>query len=76
MDDVNAFGVVLQNIRKIAGLSQEQLALESGLDRSFISLLERGRRQPTLKTILQLLDTMNVRITDFAQQLEDARNEN
>lgn len=76
MDDVNAFGVVLQNMRKTAGFSQEQLALECGLDRSFISLLERGRRQPTLKTILQLLDTMNVRITDFAQQLEDARNEN
>lgn len=76
MDDVNAFGVVLQNMRKTAGFSQEQLALECGLDRSFISLLERGRRQPTLKTILQLLDAMNIRITDFAQQLEDARNEN
>jgi transcriptional regulator with XRE-family HTH domain len=76
MDDVNSFGLVLQNMRKTAGFSQEQLALECGLDRSFISLLERGRRQPTLKTILQLLDTMNVRITDFAIQLEKARNEN
>lgn len=76
MDDVNAFGLVLQNMRKAAGFSQEQLALECGLDRTFISLLERGLRQPTLKTILQLLDTLDVRITDFAKQLEGARNEN
>lgn len=76
MNEINAFGTVLRNLRTKAGLSQEQLALESGLDRSFISLLERGQRQPTLKTILQLVDTMKVPLTNFAEQLDKARHEN
>jgi transcriptional regulator with XRE-family HTH domain len=76
MNEPNAFGTVLRNLRTSVGLSQEDLALESGLDRSFISLLERGLRQPTLKTILQLIDTMNVPLTDFAKQLDHARHEN
>lgn len=76
MNEKNAFGVVLRNLRTNSGLSQEELALESGLDRSFISLLERGLRQPTLKTILQLVDTMKIPLTDFAKQLDEARHEN
>jgi len=76
MNEINAFGTVLRSLRTSAGLSQEELALESGLDRSFISLLERGLRQPTLKTILQLIDTMKVPLTDFAEQLDKARHEN
>lgn len=76
MNEKNAFGVVLRNLRTNTGLSQEALALESGLDRSFISLLERGLRQPTLKTILQLVDTMKIPLADFAKQLDEARHEN
>ncbi len=76
MNENNAFGTVLRNLRTKAGLSQEGLALECGLDRSFISLLERGLRQPTLKTILQLIDTMEVPLTDFAKQLDKMRHEN
>jgi transcriptional regulator with XRE-family HTH domain len=76
VNENNAFGTVLRNLRTKAGLSQEGLALECGLDRSFISLLERGLRQPTLKTILQLIDTMEVPLTDFAKQLDKMRHEN
>jgi len=49
-----AFGDVLRELRTKKGLSQESLALEGGLDRTFISLLERGLRQPSLTTIFQL----------------------
>ncbi len=76
MTDETAFGVVLRLLRTKAELSQEELALESGLDRSFISLLERGLRQPTLKTIFQLVDTLGVSFTDFAIQLDRVRHEN
>lgn len=41
-------------------MSQETLALESQLDRTFISLLERGLRQPSLTTILQLAKPLGV----------------
>lgn len=37
-----------------AGLTQEQLAFEVELERNYISMLERGERQPTLTTLIKL----------------------
>lgn len=56
-----AFGSVLKELRAKAGISQEQLALQSGLDRTHVSKIERGLRQPTLATIVQLSATLHVR---------------
>lgn len=55
-----AFGIVLRDLRQVRSMSQETLALESDLDRTFISLLERGLRQPSLTTILQLAGSLGV----------------
>jgi transcriptional regulator with XRE-family HTH domain len=44
-----AFGEVLRDCRTKAGISQENLAFKVDLDRTYISLLERGLRQPTLE---------------------------
>ncbi len=49
-----AFGDVLREARTAKGFSQEKLALERGLDQTYISLLERGLRQPTLTTLFLL----------------------
>jgi transcriptional regulator with XRE-family HTH domain len=49
-----AFGAVIRQLRKQSGISQEQLSFESGLDRSYISQLECGHKQPSLLTIFQL----------------------
>lgn len=51
-----AFGAVLKKARKEAGVSQDQLAFDSNLDRTYISLLERGLRQPSLSTIFSLAE--------------------
>ena len=48
------FGEVLKELRNEAGISQENLAYECELDRSFISMLERGLRMPTLETLFKL----------------------
>lgn len=55
-----AFGAVLRRARKAARLSQEALALEAGLDRTFISLLERGLRQPTLTSLFALAQALRL----------------
>ena len=60
MSPAEAFGHVLKRTRKESGLSQEQLALQSGLDRTFISLLERGKRQPSLTSIIEVSDRLNI----------------
>jgi transcriptional regulator with XRE-family HTH domain len=56
----SAFGALLKELREERGLSQAQLALESELDQTFVSLLERGRRQPTLATLFALCDALRV----------------
>ena len=48
------FGENLRDARNRAGLSQQALALGSGMDRATISIYENGGRQPRLDTILKL----------------------
>ena len=56
-----AFGQALRGLRLAAGLSQEQLGLESGVQRNFISLIETGQNQPTISTIFKLAAALNVK---------------
>lgn len=51
---VNSFGTVLRQLRSTAGWTQEQLAFEAGIDRTFVGLLESGRRQPSLSVLFAL----------------------
>jgi len=55
-----AFGEVIRELRKANQVSQEKLAEVSNLDRSFISMLECGRKQPSLITIFQLAKAFNL----------------
>ena len=48
-----AFGQALRAIREEKGISQERLALDAGFDRTFVSLLERGLRSPTIRTVVK-----------------------
>lgn len=48
---IKAFGEVLRGERQSAGLTQEQLAGRAELDRTFIGMLESGKRQPSLSAI-------------------------
>lgn len=53
-----AFGDVLRAARTKAGLSQEALGLACEIDRTYVSLLERGERQPTLSTLFALSEQL------------------
>lgn len=64
------FGQVLKKIRLEKGLSQEQLADESGYHRTYVSLLERGQKNPTLKTIFQLSKALKINPSDLLQHIE------
>ena len=75
--DLNtAFADVLRQLRERAGLSQEALATKSGLDRTYISLLERGLRQPTLKTLVRLAEALGTSLAVLSKKVEDRLNEN
>lgn len=70
------FGQILRKHRMLNGLSQEKLSQECGLDRSYISLLERGLRQPSLTTILLLSKTLNISAANLIYDVEELLNEN
>jgi len=55
-----AFGEAIRETRKQLGVSQEQLALECGLDRTYISGIERGTRNPSLTNILKIAAALRV----------------
>jgi transcriptional regulator with XRE-family HTH domain len=58
LDPGLAFGKVLREVRKEAGLTQEQLAHAAEIDRTFVSLIERGERQPTVRVLFKLADAL------------------
>lgn len=60
MDIRKQVGQNVRRIRKEAGWSQEDLALESGLHRTYISGIERGVRNPTVLILEQIAETLEV----------------
>ena len=48
------FGIALREVRLSAGLSQEELAFRADVHTNYVSLLERGRKSPTLGVIVRL----------------------
>lgn len=65
-----AFGKTAQDRRLKAGLSQEALALETGIERSYISRLERGLSQPTLLALLKLAKGLGCESGDLLAPVE------
>ncbi|GLG82038.1 helix-turn-helix domain-containing protein [Acinetobacter calcoaceticus] len=59
------FGIRLAELRKQNGISQEKLALESGLARSYLSGVERGQRNISLLNIYKIADTLDIPIERF-----------
>jgi len=68
------FGEVLKELRMEAGISQENLAYECDLDRSFISMLERGLKLPTIATLFQLAKALKKAPYEIIQIVEKRNN--
>ncbi len=66
----NSFGLVLRQLRQNRGLSQEQLGFESGYHRTYISLLERGQKSPSLQTIFKLAEVLNVEPSEIIERVQ------
>lgn len=50
----------LRELRQNKGLSQEELSSLAGLDRTYISMLERGKRKPSLETIAKFSSALSM----------------
>ena len=67
---IEIFGNVLREIRDDNHISQEKLAEYCDLDRTYISLLERGLRQPTITTIFKLAKALNISPSELIAKVE------
>jgi len=67
-----AFGVVLRQARKERGLSQEDLGFESGYHRTYISLLERGLKNPSLQTLFSLSKVLKLPPSQLLERVDQA----
>ena len=65
-----ALGIVLRKLRLAAGMSQEKLGLESGVQRNFISLIETGQNQPTVTTLFRLADALGIKASRLVADTE------
>jgi transcriptional regulator with XRE-family HTH domain len=66
-----AFGIVLRELRKQRGLSQESLAHEAGMERNYISLLELGRNSASLKMIFRLAPVLGTSVAELMTLVEE-----
>jgi transcriptional regulator with XRE-family HTH domain len=66
-----SFGQALRQLRLERGLSQEELGFESGYHRTYISLLERGKKSPSLKTIFRLAKVLRVEPSEMVQRVQN-----
>lgn len=75
MQDANdadlIFGKLLRELRISQDKSQETLAFDAGLERVFISMLELGKRRPTLKTLIALSRGLQIPLSELMLKYEN-----
>jgi transcriptional regulator with XRE-family HTH domain len=60
MDVVQLLGENVRHYRKLRGMTQEQLALETDMERSYVSDLERGTRNPSVRALGRLAEALGI----------------
>lgn len=71
LDPRKQFGLRLSELRKAKGWSQERLALESGVARSYLGGVERGQRNIALLNIVRLAETLGVNPSALLEKPSD-----
>jgi len=61
------FGLNVARLRAAKGFSQEKLAKKAEIDRTYVSGIERGVRNPGIKAVLQIAKALGVSITELCE---------
>jgi transcriptional regulator with XRE-family HTH domain len=69
-----AFGELLRKRRAEQKMSQDTLAAKAGYERAFISLIERGKTNPSLRSIFDICTALDIRPSVFLRRVEKAAN--
>lgn len=66
---LNILGKQIKTRRENLGLTQEKLAEKCGLDRTYISLLERGKRNPSYTNLLKVASGLEISISELTKHI-------
>lgn len=65
-DEINVkFGQRVQELRKRLGVSQEQLAFQCELNRTYMGAIERGEKTPSLITVVKIAKGLGMSMKDL-----------
>jgi len=73
MKKTNGVGNNIKRFRENEGITQEGLALKSGLSQGYINQLENGKRRYTQKTLELIADSLSVPIIEFFKEEDEKR---
>lgn len=62
---LSAFGAQIRSLRRARALSQEELAHRAGIHVTYLSGIERGVRNPALKSIRAIASALEIRIAEL-----------
>jgi transcriptional regulator with XRE-family HTH domain len=64
---LDSFGIKLKRKREQFGVSQEQFAEICGFDRTYISMLETGKRNPSLVNLVKISNALRIALSDLLE---------
>ncbi len=71
MADILKINFVLRQIREQKGISQDKLSDLAGLDRTYVSLVECGKRNPSLETIDKITRALDVKTWEVLKYIQE-----
>ena len=66
-------GEELRKARERAGITQEELSFRAGVHRTYVSMLERDKKSPTVDVLLRICDAMDAKASTIIARVEKQR---
>ncbi len=70
MDVNKQLGMRIKYLRSLRKWSQEDLALEAGINKNYLSDLERGSRNPTLKVLEKIASSLDITLEELFKGIQ------
>jgi transcriptional regulator with XRE-family HTH domain len=67
-----SLGNVIRNRRELLKLTQEEFAEVTGFDRTYISLIERGKRNLSILNLQVIASSLQLKLSDLLREAEGA----
>ena len=74
-DFLRKLGKTIKKLREHRGITQEELAYQASLHRTYISLLEKGERNPSILTLCKVSSALNTHLSEIFKIMEDMKSD-